>query len=198
MGGLFPRPRESPLPPWVHSLGTSGVCGVESWGLRAPGAPRQYGAGWDNKEKHGQRRELRGASAVGARGQFPRKPAPRGRGSDGVAHRSGPLPPQRPRRSLPAAAAGNPRGRAPKAKLLRQPPPPSGGGFLESPRFPRLPCSPFFCVPQPGTASCRGGGEGGRGPAWRWVESETGQPAPQASCSNRSSLQPQRVAPGAG
>lgn len=129
------------------------------------------------RRRLGQQREAwteEGASRCGrggARGQFPRKPAPRGRGSDGVAHRPGPLPPRRPRCSLPGAAAGNPRGRAPAAKLLRQPPPPSGGGFLESPSFPRQPCSPFFCVPQPGRASCGGGREGRRGPGlavgWR-------------------------------
>lgn len=48
--------------------------------LNALGAPRQYGAGWDNKGKRGQRKELRGAGEAGAAGQFPRKPAPGGGG----------------------------------------------------------------------------------------------------------------------
>lgn len=81
----------------------------------------------------------------------------------------------------PGAAAGIPRERARAAKLLGQPPPPGGGGFLEAPRFPRPPCRPFFCVPQPGRASCRGGRQGRKGSGlavdWRERLGEAGFPS---------------------
>lgn len=163
--------------------------------LRAPGAPRQYGAGWDNKGKRGQRKELRGAGEAGPEVSFPE--SPRREGGDPMGWHTAPVP------FLPgdpdAASPGRRRGT--RADALRQPSysgnplPQAAADSLSLLASRASPAAHSFVSRSPGEPPAAEEERAGGGPAWRWVgEQDRGEPAPQASCGNRLSLSPRRLA----